>query len=266
MADAARSRPRAAARRTASRRAVGAGDARAERVRRPAPGRSSRRRRCRRSAVCVLTRAGPSPVTLGRLADESRIERVAREVFGFERCARASARRSRPRSPAATRSWSCRPASGKSAIYQIAGLLTPGRDRRRLAADRAAARPGRGARASVAAGGAAQLNSTSPPREREQALAELAEDALEFLFLAPEQLANARRARRARGRRHLAVRRRRGALHLRVGPRLPARVPAPRRGDRGARAPAGARADRDGGAAGARRDRRAARACATPRS
>ena len=44
-----------------------------------------------------------------------------------------------------------------------------------------------------------------------------------------------------------------------MGPRLPARLPAARRGDRGARAPARARADRDGGAAGARRDRRAAR-------
>ena len=30
-----------------------------------------------------------------------------------------------------------------------------------------------------------------PEREREDALAELAEEALEFLFLAPEQLANA---------------------------------------------------------------------------
>jgi ATP-dependent DNA helicase RecQ len=41
-----------------------------------------------------------------------------------------------------------------------------------------------------AAGGAAQLNSTMPAAARERALAELAEDALEFLFLAPEQLAN----------------------------------------------------------------------------
>ena len=58
----------------------------------------------------------------------------------------------------------------------------------------------------------------------------------------------------------VAARRRRGALHLRVGPRLPARLPAARRGDRGARAPDRARPHRDGGAAGPRRDRRAARA------
>jgi ATP-dependent DNA helicase RecQ len=77
--------------------------------------------------------------------------------------------------------------AGKSAIYQIAGLLTPGstvvvsplialqRDQVEALRERAA-------------GGAAQLNSSVPRAEREQALAELAEDALEFVFLAPEQL------------------------------------------------------------------------------
>ena len=79
--------------------------------------------------------------------------------------------------------------SGKSAIYQIAGLLTPGATRRGLAADRAAARPGRERCARSAAGGAAQLNSTISAAEREHALHELAEGTLEFLFLAPEQLA-----------------------------------------------------------------------------
>src|SRR4051794_10537422 len=79
--------------------------------------------------------------------------------------------------------------SGKSAIYQIAGLLTPGatvvvsplialqRDQVEDLEERAA-------------GGAAHLNSHISASDREQALAELAEDALEFLFLAPEQLAN----------------------------------------------------------------------------
>ena len=80
--------------------------------------------------------------------------------------------------------------SGKSAIYQIAGLLIEGatvvvsplialqRDQVDDLGERAA-------------GGAAQLNSTVPAAARERALAELAEDALEFLLLAPEQLANA---------------------------------------------------------------------------
>ena len=78
--------------------------------------------------------------------------------------------------------------SGKSAIYQIAGLLTPGHDRRRLAADRAAARPGRQpAPARGGRRGAAELDDSAA--EREQALHELAEGTLEFLFLAPEQFA-----------------------------------------------------------------------------
>src|SRR5215217_662322 len=80
--------------------------------------------------------------------------------------------------------------SGKSAIYQIAGLLIPGatvivsplialqRDQVEALRERAT-------------GGAAQLNSSIGRAEREEALAELAEDALEFLFLAPEQLGNA---------------------------------------------------------------------------
>ena len=90
--------------------------------------------------------------------------------------------------PAATRSSSCRPGSGKSAIYQIAGLLIPGATvvvspliaLQREQVDDLRAR---------AAGGAAKLNSSIPAAEREAALADLAEDALEFVFLAPEQLA-----------------------------------------------------------------------------
>ena len=79
--------------------------------------------------------------------------------------------------------------SGKSAIYQLAALELPGptlvvsplvalqRDqveaivRRRLA-------------------GAAQANATLPAGERRQAIEDFAQGDLEFLFLAPEQLAN----------------------------------------------------------------------------
>jgi ATP-dependent DNA helicase RecQ len=117
------------------------------------------------------------------------IERVAREAFGFERLRPGQAEAIEAvlsgRDTLAVMSTG----SGKSAIYQIAGLLRPGatlvvsplialqRDQVEDLRERAA-------------GGAAQLNSTVPAAEREQALAELAEDALEFLFLAPEQLAN----------------------------------------------------------------------------
>src|SRR6187200_3298122 len=129
-------------------------------------------------------------VTLGALADESPIDRVAREAFGYAEL-RAGQREAIESALAGHDALVVMSTgSGKSAIYQIAGLLTPGatvvvsplialqRDQVEALARRAA-------------GGAAQLNSSLPAGEREEALAELAEDALEFLFLAPEQLANA---------------------------------------------------------------------------
>ena len=123
------------------------------------------------------------------MAPKDRIERVAREAFGFAGL-RPGQREAieavlEGRDALAVMSTG----SGKSAIYQIAGLLSPGatvvvsplialqRDQVEDLAERAA-------------GGAAQLNSQIPASERDRALAELAEDALEFLFLAPEQLAN----------------------------------------------------------------------------
>jgi ATP-dependent DNA helicase RecQ len=121
--------------------------------------------------------------------EADRIERVAREVFGFEALRsgqrEAIAAALDGRDTLAVMSTG----SGKSAIYQIAGLLTPGATvvvspliaLQRDQVEDLAAR---------AAGGAAQLNSQIPTAERRRALAELAEDALEFLFLAPEQLAN----------------------------------------------------------------------------
>jgi ATP-dependent DNA helicase RecQ len=122
-------------------------------------------------------------------APTDRIERVAHEAFGFE--ALRPGQREAIEAVLAGRDTLAvmSTGSGKSAIYQIAGLLAPGatvvvsplialqRDQVDDLAERAA-------------GGAAQLNSKIPTSERERALAELAEDALEFLFLAPEQLAN----------------------------------------------------------------------------
>jgi ATP-dependent DNA helicase RecQ len=78
--------------------------------------------------------------------------------------------------------------SGKSAIYQIAGLLTPGATivvSPLIALQRDQVE----ALNELRAGRAAQLNSTIPAAEREHAVHELAEGTLEFLFLAPEQLA-----------------------------------------------------------------------------
>ncbi len=145
------------------------------------------------------------------------------------------------------------------------GAAHPGRDRRRLAADRAPARPGRGAhRASRRRRRAAEL---VDPRRRARARAGRAGRGRARVPLPRARAARQRRgAGRARGRRAVAARRRRGALHLRVGPRLPAGLPAPRPGGGGARAADDPGADRDRRAAGARRDRRAARTCATRRS
>jgi len=118
-----------------------------------------------------------------------RIRKVAREVFGYERLRPGQQEAIEAvlagRDTLAVMSTG----SGKSAIYQIAGLLMNGatvvvsplialqRDQVDDLRERAA-------------GGAAQLNSTVSAAARMEAFAELAEDALEFLFLAPEQLAN----------------------------------------------------------------------------
>jgi ATP-dependent DNA helicase RecQ len=118
------------------------------------------------------------------VAAAERIERVAREAFGF--AALRPGQREAIQSVLAGRDTLVvmSTGSGKSAIYQIAGLLIEGATvvvsplialQRDQVDDLA---------------GAAQLNSSLPAGERDRALAELAEGVLEFLFLAPEQLAN----------------------------------------------------------------------------
>jgi ATP-dependent DNA helicase RecQ len=131
------------------------------------------------------TNAAPEPTA----AAPDRIDRVARETFGFETL-RPGQREAIEAALAGRDTLAVMSTgSGKSAIYQIAGLLTPGATvvvsplialQREQVADLR----------ERAAGGAAQLNSTVRAAERDAALAELAEDALEFVFLAPEQLAN----------------------------------------------------------------------------
>jgi ATP-dependent DNA helicase RecQ len=120
---------------------------------------------------------------------DGRIDRVAREAFGF-----ASLRPGQREAIESVLSGRdtlvvMSTGSGKSAVYQIAGLLIEGATvvvsplialQRDQVEDLDA----------PSSGGAAQLNSALPAAERERALAELAEDALEFLFLAPEQFAN----------------------------------------------------------------------------
>ena len=99
------------------------------------------------------------PVTLGRLADESRIDRVAREAFGYAELRPGQREGIEAALAGHDALVVMSTGSGKSAIYQIAGLLTPGRDDRRLAADRAPARPGGDAeRARGGRRGAAELD------------------------------------------------------------------------------------------------------------
>src|SRR4051794_16370530 len=128
------------------------------------------------------------PVTLGALADESRIERVAREAFGWDELRPGQREAIEAALEGRDVLVVMSTGAGKSAIYQIAGLLTPGATvvvSPLIALQRDQVEGLR----ELAAGGAAQLNSTLPRAEQQEALHELAEDALEFLFLAPEQLA-----------------------------------------------------------------------------
>jgi ATP-dependent DNA helicase RecQ len=117
------------------------------------------------------------------------VDRVAREVFGFTSL-RAGQREAIEAALAGRDTLALlSTGSGKSAIYQIAGILTPGATvvvspLIALQRDQVEHLRRKGA------GGAAQLNSTIRAAQREEVLAELAEDALEFVFLAPEQLAN----------------------------------------------------------------------------
>src|SRR3954467_1277123 len=118
-----------------------------------------------------------------------RITRAAREVFGYDELRpgqrEAVAAVVGGRDVLAVMSTGY----GKSAIYQIAALLIPGATvvvspllalQRDQIEDLDA----------QSAGGAAGVSSLVSEGERREALEELADDDLEFLFLAPEQLSN----------------------------------------------------------------------------
>src|SRR4051812_10362631 len=123
------------------------------------------------------------------MSETERIERAAREVFGFERLRPGQAEAVEHVLEGTDTLAVMSTGYGKSAIYQIAALLIPGptvvvsplialqRDQvEELQRERA--------------GGAAAVSSFEAAGARREALEELAEGDLEFLFLSPEQLSN----------------------------------------------------------------------------
>jgi ATP-dependent DNA helicase RecQ len=122
-------------------------------------------------------------------ATRDRLERVARETFGWQELrpgqGEAAAAVLDGRDTLAVMSTGY----GKSAIYQIAAVLIPGptivvsplialqRDQVEELEEQDA-------------GGAAEVNSTVRTSERRETFEELEEDALEFVFVSPEQLSN----------------------------------------------------------------------------
>ncbi len=202
------------------------------------------------------------------------IARVARDVFGWDPL--------RPGIEAAVaavldgQDVLARDADG---LRQVRGL--PARRRaaaglvaRRLAADRAAGRPGRVASRTTRRRPAGARSSTrasaSAPSRRPGRCSTTA--SLGYLFVAPERFADDAVVEPARGaRRSGAARRRRGALRLELGPRLPARLPAARRGRRAAAPPrrrprSAARPHRDRVPAGSGGDPRAPADARRPRA
>jgi ATP-dependent DNA helicase RecQ len=118
-----------------------------------------------------------------------RVERVARETFGWQKLrpgqGEAAAAVVDGRDVLAVMSTGY----GKSAIYQVAALLIPGPTvvvSPLIALQREQVEE----LEEHGAGGAAEVNSTVPAGERREAFEELEEDALEFVFVSPEQLSN----------------------------------------------------------------------------
>jgi ATP-dependent DNA helicase RecQ len=120
---------------------------------------------------------------------DGRIERVAREVFGFDELRPGQAEAVRRVLDGQDTLALMSTGYGKSAIYQIAAMLIPGptlvvSPLIALQRDQVEVLEREGA------GGAAAVSSFVRAGERREALEELAEGELEFLFLSPEQLSN----------------------------------------------------------------------------
>ena len=100
---------------------------------------------------------------------------------------------------------------------------------------------------------AARLDSSLDAAEQREIFDRLRAGSLKLLYVAPERFNNERFLAQLARDADLAVRRRRGALHLGVGPQLPARLPQARRARPRARRRTRAGADRDRDPGGRRR-------------
>jgi ATP-dependent DNA helicase RecQ len=120
---------------------------------------------------------------------DSPIRQVAQEVFGYEKL-RPGQREAVEALLAGHDTLAVMPTGlGKSAIYQIAGLIRPG-STIVISPLIALQRDQVGAIEEQETGGAAVLNSTLRAGERREVFEDLKKKELEFLFLAPEQFNN----------------------------------------------------------------------------
>ena len=150
--------------------------------------------------------------------------------------------------------------AGKSAIYELAGLLRAGPTV--VLSPLIALEDDQLAHLRSAGLHAILLNSRQSAGKRAAALlASCQPDS--FVFLSPEQLANSETRQTSAARRAWPVRRGRGAPDQSVGPRLPARLHDARRAGRGDRRAGPPGADRYRGAAGAPGDHHGGSACAS---
>ncbi len=212
------------------------------------------------TAMDTLTLPGlgpppPEPVARARDADGA-----LHELFGFAGVPAGPARggRGRARRPRRARRHADR--LGQVALLPAAGAHAGRPDGRRLAAGLAHAGPGRGARARRARPRRADQRPAGRGDATARCSTRAAAGQLRLLYVAPERFASPGFLERIRARADRAVRRRRGALRLPVGPRLPARLLPARRRRALARRRGDRRLDRDGDAAGGGGHRRAARA------
>jgi hypothetical protein len=134
--------------------------------------------------------------------------------------------------------------AGKSLCYQLPSLVARWRDAGGVAAHRPDEGPARQARAARHRRAAARLDPVAARRAGSAGPAGRWTSVHRLRHARAPQRAALPRAAARRARR--AVRRRRGALHLAVGSRLPPGLPVARRGGRRARSAAGAGADGDG--------------------